>query len=244
MFRTIYFFIWLFFFFISVEPKYWKIRRLEKEGKIEEKDRILLEVIKRLTSGILRINKIKVEVEGKENIPPEGSSFLIVANHASFLDIPIVFFVFDRVLGFVSKKENGRVPFIGRWIRVLYSVFIDRSSAREGVKSLIRGAEIIKAGHPQAIFPDGTRSLDGKVHDFKAGSYKLAQKAKVPVVPMAIAGSYQAMPKGRFKIKSVTIKVKVFESRDSSELSTIEMAEKTQAMISEYVDDYNKNFGE
>lgn len=236
MLRAIYLLIRLFFFFIFVEPRFWKIKRLEKEGNVEEKDKILIKTIREFNNIVFGISNVKIIVEGSENIPPVGTSFVVTPNHSSFFDIPLILFAFDRVIGFVSKKENGKIPFVGRWITVFYSVFIDRTSAREAIKSMSAGVEIIKAGHPQTIFPSGTRSIDGKVNEFKAGSYKLAQKSNVPVLPVAIAGAYKVLPKGSLKVVPSTVKIKIFEPLDSSTLSTNEMAEISQKLISDYIE--------
>lgn len=236
MFRALCLYIWIFFFFLSVEPRYRKIKRFERENKIAEKDELLLKTIRELYAGVIKRAGIELLIEGKENIPDDGCSFVATPNHSSFLDIPIMLAVFDREMGFVSKKENAKVPFVGRWITVIYSVYIDRTSARNAIKSLSDGAEIIKSGYPQVIFPDGTRSTDGKVHEFRAGSYKLAQKAKAAVLPVAISGTFESMPKGKFIVRPATVKVKIFPPMDSVEMSTGEMAEKCQNMISEYVE--------
>lgn len=234
MLRTMIAFTKVFLYLISIEPKYWKIKRLEREGRIAEKDAILMKITKDIASSVLSTLKIQVEVEGKEHIPSDGTPYILTPNHSSILDFPVLFQALDQVTGFVSKIENRKIPFIGRWISLIYSVYIDRSSPRSAVKSFNVGVEMIKSGHPQVIFPEGTRSRDGKLLEFKAGSYKLAKKAEAKVIPVAIVGIHRLSKGGKNGFKPGTVKVIFFEALDST-LDTIEMAEISQKRIAERV---------
>ncbi len=235
MLRSIYTYIKIALFAIYIEPRYWKIKRLDKANRIDKKDAILLKTAKQLAKVVLNPLKIKVKFEGKEHLPKDGTPYILTPNHSSLLDIPILFEVLDGLIGFVSKEENKKIPFFGRWISLIYSVYIDRSSARNAIKSLNKGAEIIKAGHPQVIFPEGTRTRDGKVLEFKAGSYKLAKKADALVIPVAITGAYDILKKGSYFVRPGTVKVKFFEPINS-ELDTFEMAEFTQNLIAREIE--------
>ncbi len=239
MLRSIYTYIKIVLFAIYIEPRYWKVKRLDKADRIDEKDTILLNTSKQLAKVVLKPLKVKVEVEGKENIPKDNTPYILTPNHGSHIDIPIVFEAMDGLIGFVSKVENQKIPFFGRWIRLIYSVYIDRSSARNAVVSLNKAAEMIKAGHPQVIFPEGTRSDDGSLNEFKAGSYKLAKKAGALVIPVAIIGSYEVLKKGSMIAKSGTVKFKIFEPLDAG-LDTHEMAKKTEELIAAEMKQNNK----
>ncbi len=235
MLRTIYTYIRVGLFLLFVEPRYWKIKRLDKAGRIEEKDAILLKTSKQLADCVLNSLKIDVLVEGEENVPSDNTPYILTPNHSSLLDIPILFRAMDNLTGFVSKKENKKIPFVGRWISLLYSVYIDRSSARKAIASLNEGAEIIKSGHPQVIFPEGTRTLDGSLLEFKAGSYKLAKKADALVIPVAITGAYEIFKKGSRFVKPGTVTVKYFKHLNS-DLETHEMAEITKSLIEKEIE--------
>ncbi len=235
MLRTLYVYFRIIVFFVIRESRYWKIKSLDKQGKIEEKDVLLLKTSQEIADCILNSAKIKVEVEGKENLPPEGEPYILTPNHSSFFDVPIILLAVGRLIGFVSKKENKKLPFFGRWVHLLYSVYIDRSSTRSAVKSLSEGAEFIKKGYPQVIFPEGTRTNDGRVQDFKAGSYKLAQKASAKVIPVSITGAFDLMKKGSFLMKPGTVKVKFFSALNP-DLDTSEMALESQTLISNEVE--------
>ncbi len=233
MLRTIYVLFRLIIFLIYIEPRYWKIKSLEKKGLIKEKDEILRKTADGFCEVVLKSANIQLNVEGSANLPKD-TPFVLTPNHSSLLDIPIILFALGDITGFVSKIENKKLPFFGRWISLIYSVYIDRSSARNAIKSLNEGAEIIKNGHSQVIFPEGTRTLDGSLNEFKAGSYKLAKKAGAKVIPVAIVGAYDLHKKGSISIKSGLVKVKFFEALDSN-LDTNEMAEISQKLISEEI---------
>lgn len=143
-------------------------------------------------------------VEGKENIPNETCVF--IGNHTSILDVPLLVYACDKRITFIAKKELAKVPVIGYWILKARGVMLDRSNAREAIKVINKGVDNIKEGINMAIFPEGTRSKDGTVAEFKKGSMKLATKAKVPIVPVAIDGAYRAFEIDR-KFKAIDVKV-------------------------------------
>lgn len=135
----------------------------------------------------IKIIGMDIRIEGKENIPDETCVF--IGNHQSILDIPILRFATERPLDFVAKKELIKVPVIGYWITHVKSVALDRENVREGMKAINTAIENIKSGYSMAVFPEGTRSKDGSVQEFKKGSMKLATKAKVKIVPFSINGT-------------------------------------------------------
>jgi 1-acyl-sn-glycerol-3-phosphate acyltransferase len=148
---------------------------------------------------------VKVEYEGIENIPKEHCLF--VGNHQGILDIPALMMGANRTVGFIAKKELLKTPIMGRWIKLCHSVAIDREDPRDAVRVIKEGVENLNAGYSLGIYPEGTRAKDGKIKDFKAGSLKLAIRAKVPVVPVMVDGSYKAYELNK-KFEATTIKIK------------------------------------
>jgi len=151
-----------------------------------------------------------IQVTGIENIPLSGG-VLFVSNHQSNFDIPILIGFLPRDKGFIAKAELLKIPVFRMWMKALGCVFINRKDARQSLVALNQAAEKLKAGHSLVIFPEGTRSSDGKLGRFKAGSLKLALHANVPVVPVTIKGSMHIMPKGTSLIKSARVEVIVSE---------------------------------
>lgn len=136
-----------------------------------------------------KVAGLEVEVRGRENIP-EGAC-VFIANHQSILDIPVMFHATQRVIGFIAKKELLKVPVIGYWLGVAHCVPLDRDNPRDAIKVIQEGVNNLKRGDSMGIFPEGTRAKDGVMKPFKKGSMKLATKAKVPIVPVTIDGTYK-----------------------------------------------------
>jgi 1-acyl-sn-glycerol-3-phosphate acyltransferase len=147
---------------------------------------------------------INITVKGKENIP--NSACCYIGNHTSILDIPILINSVGKCMGFIAKKEMAKVPILGYLMKEYNCVALDRENVREGLKAIKEGANNLKSGYSMAIFPEGTRSKDGRIREFKKGSLKLATMAKAPVVPVAISGAYRAYEENR-KFKPVDITV-------------------------------------
>lgn len=135
-----------------------------------------------------------LRVRGTEHIPASGAA-LIVSNHQSILDPPIVGGAVPRQIYFLAKAELFRIPLFGRLIRALHA----RPVRREGsdMRALRTAAQLLEEGKALLIFPEGTRSLTGRLGEAKAGVGMLAVTSGVPVVPAYVSGSLEALPKGR-----------------------------------------------
>ena len=153
----------------------------------EEAWKYAQEVFRKWTYFTINIIGMEIEVEGFENIPDKTCVFM--GNHQSILDIPVIRYSTQRTLDFMAKKELAKAPLIGYWITHVKSVTIDRDNVREGMKAINQAVNNIKDGYNFTIFPEGTRSKDGKIHEFKKGSVKIATKSKAPIVPVAIKGT-------------------------------------------------------
>ena len=160
---------------------------IEKFKGEEEAWKYAQEVFRKWTYFTINIIGMEIEVEGFENIPDKTCVFM--GNHQSILDIPVMRYSTQRTLDFVAKKELAKAPLIGYWITHVKSVTIDRDNIREGMKAINQAVNNIKDGYNFTIFPEGTRSKDGKIHEFKRGSIKIASKSKAPIIPVAIKGS-------------------------------------------------------
>lgn len=145
------------------------------------------EVFNKWSLFTIKIIGMDINIEGKENIPDDTCVF--IGNHQSILDIPLLRYSTGRPVDFVAKHELVKVPIIGYWITHLKSVALNRENVREGMKAINTAIANIKDGYTFAVFPEGTRSKDGTINEFKKGSIKLATKAKVPIVPFALKGT-------------------------------------------------------
>lgn len=168
---------------------------------------------------ILWCSGVRVTKEGGESLDPDAP-YVFAANHQSQYDI----FVLSGYLGhdssWLAKKELFAVPVWGRAMREAGYIPLDRSRGREAMKSLSEAAARIAAGTSVVIFPEGTRSRDGRLGEFKSGAMHLAIKAGVPVVPVAISGTHRILPKGSLLPRSGRVKVRVGEAVDVREYGT------------------------
>ncbi|MDE6168876.1 MAG: 1-acylglycerol-3-phosphate O-acyltransferase, partial [Acetatifactor sp.] len=147
----------------------------------------------------------RVEARGLENIPGD-TAVLYVANHRSYFDIVLTYALFPGITGYVAKKEMKKWPLLNVWMANIQCLFLDRENIKEGLKTILLGVEKVKKGISICIFPEGTRN---KVNDtflpFHEGSFKIAEKGGVPVIPMVIAGSAQVFEDHLPKIKKATV---------------------------------------
>ena len=135
----------------------------------------------------------KVEVRGQNNIPKDGG-VLFVSNHRSYFDILAGYGYTYKPLGFVAKYEMIRIPLLRQWMKILNCLFLNRKDIKQGLKTILLGIEKVKSGISVWICPEGTRNLNDDVtdvKDFKEGSLKIAEKGKVPIIPVAIYGTYE-----------------------------------------------------
>lgn len=149
---------------------------------------------------------IKVAVRGYEYVDAR-KSYVFVSNHASMFDIPTVVVALQGNVNIVFKKELTRVPIWGWALRYGHFIMIDRSNPRDAIASIERAVKSIREGHSVILFPEGTRTRDGKMQPFKRGAFLLAVKAGVPVVPVTINNTFGILPKGSLKVKPTDISV-------------------------------------
>lgn len=136
---------------------------------------------------------MRVTVHGRENLPPPGTPVVYMANHQSYMDIPVLFAFLPVQFRIIAKESLFRVPFMGWHLTRAGNIPINRSSRRDAMRSIARAAERIREGTSVVVFPEGTRSRDGVLRPFKAGSFKLAVSAGVPIVPLSIVGTCRVL---------------------------------------------------
>ena len=179
---------------------------LRLQNNIPERDACAHAAARKWARTAITANGSVIKISGIENIPVSGG-VLFVSNHQSNFDIPILIGFVPRDKGFIAKAELAKIPVFSMWMRALGCVIINRNDARQSLETLTLAAEKLKEGHSLVIFPEGTRSSDGKLGRFKAGSLKLALHARVPIVPVTIKGSMNIMPKGTSLIKAADVEV-------------------------------------
>ncbi len=171
----------------------------------------------------LRIAGVRVHLEGLENIPP--GPCILAANHASYVD-PLAFVPFiPRRVSVALKKELYRIPILGPGMLMAKFVSVDRASREGAVDSLKTSVRYLKEGLSFAVYPEGTRSPDGRLLPFKKGAFVLAIQAGVPIVPVSIGGAQKLMRKGEWAIRPGDVFVRYGPAVDASQYPITRRAE-------------------
>ena len=141
---------------------------------------------------------LRFDVRGREIIPDRGCVY--IANHQSYFDVMALLTALKgHQFSFIAKDDFDKVPLLSAWVLRSRGLFIHRGDARESLKTIQKGAEYVKDGFSIVIFPEGTRSRGPEMAEFKPGSFKLATKAKAPVVPITIDGTYRYFEEDGFR---------------------------------------------
>ncbi|HAX74011.1 MAG TPA: 1-acyl-sn-glycerol-3-phosphate acyltransferase [Firmicutes bacterium] len=176
------------------------------------------------------IFNMRVEASGIEKLEAVETG-VIYANHQSNMDIVTLLKAVNKPHGYISKKELDHIFLLSDAMRLIHCEFMDRNDVRQSVKVISSAAKTVKEGHLMVIFPEGTREVNAPMGTFKAGSFKLAQKAKADIIPITIENSHEVAK--RWPRKTV-IKMHVHDVVKYSEyeaLSTNEICEKVETII-------------
>jgi 1-acyl-sn-glycerol-3-phosphate acyltransferase len=154
----------------------------------------------------VRLAGVRVEVMGREHLDL-SRNYIFMANHVSNADPPILVPNLPRRTSVLVKRELFRVPLLGAAMRMASLVAIDRSNKEAAIASMRRAAEVLRSGLDMTVFPEGTRSLDGRLLPFKKGPFHMAMETGVPIVPVTIVGTHDILPKGQVRIRPGTARL-------------------------------------
>jgi len=158
--------------------------------------------------SILFVSGIHVHVNGLENLNVDGSCILM-PNHQSNFDIPVLLGCLPIQFRWLAKAELFKIPIFGRGMRGCGYISIDRSNRKSAFQSLAEAAAKIRNGVSVLIFPEGTRSRDGRILPFKKGGFVLSVDAGVPIVPIVIFNTWSIMPKDRLRIRTQSVRMDI-----------------------------------
>ena len=158
---------------------------------------------------ILKTTGVRVAIEGLERVTP-GTTYVFVSNHQSIYDTPVIFASLPYQLRIIAKASLGNFPVLGWHLKRGGHLFVDRRHPDRG-GILKRWRELVSKGLSLIIYAEGTRSRDGGVARFKAGSFLLAIQAGLPIVPLAVIGTRQVMPKGRLRTEPAAVRLIVHD---------------------------------
>lgn len=200
------------------------------------KGRIIFRIARVYVRIILFISRVKVSIEWPDNLDT-NKSYIIVANHQSLFDIPATFAYLPLSFRMIAKKELYRIPIFGWGIYLGRHISIDRQNRQKAFQSLEKAARFLRsAGVSIMLYPEGTRSPDGDIHTFKSGAFRLALQNQLPVLPVAIYGSRNILPKKSLKVTPGTIRMIIAQPiaiDEYSEESLGELIDRAQHVVVE-----------
>lgn len=211
-----------------------KSHRLQSQ---EEKDNLVFTYVTELTKRVLHETRTELIVHGKENVPM--GPVLYVCNHQGRFDIPVLIAGLPGRKGFIAKKEMEKIPIYSKWMEAIHCVFLDRENDRKALKSILKGIENLKKGYSMIVFPEGEKTGTEAMTEFKRGTFKLATKPKVPIVPVTIDGTYKIWEE-HSRIKDAKVNIYIHPPIYTKDLSKSDEANlhiKVQAIIESGLND-------
>ncbi|HSO76709.1 MAG TPA: lysophospholipid acyltransferase family protein [Blastocatellia bacterium] len=181
----------------------------------------------------LALVSVRVEVNGLERLDP-NQTYIFTPNHQSLIEVPLFVTYLGRNPAYLGKKEIFKYPIFGYGIGLIGVVPVDRSNSPAAVESAKLATENLRRGKSYVVYPEGTRSKDGRLLPFKKGAFMMAIDAGVPLVPITISGATKIMPKGQVKVFPSTVRITIHEPISTSGYSkenVVELMENTRAKI-------------
>jgi len=176
---------------------------------------------------------VRVEATGIEKLDP-NQTYIFTPNHQSLIEVPLFVTYLGRNPAYLGKKEVFKYPIFGFGIKLIGVVPVDRSNSPAAVESAKLATENLRRGKSYVVYPEGTRSKDGRVAPFKKGAFMMAIDAGVPVVPVTVSGATKIMPKAQIKIFPSTVRITVhtpLSTAGYSKANVSELMEKTREKI-------------
>lgn len=171
---------------------------------------------------ILWTSGCELQVEGLENVEL-SQPYIYASNHQSAFDIPTLYVGLPVQFRIMAKKELFLYPFMGWHMKRSGQIPIERENARSSLKSLVRASETVRSGTPLFVFPEGGRTPDGTIKPFLSGAFYVAIKAGVPIVPMAIVGTYETLPMNSYVVRPHAIRLIVGQPISTEGMNPREM---------------------
>jgi len=177
-----------------------------------------------------------VKIKGRENIQ-SGKSYVFVSNHQSAYDIFLIYGYLGAPIKWMMKKGLAKIPFVGLACKKAGFIFVDASSARNAQKSIQEAESKLKEGQSLIIFPEGGRTTDGHIRNFKRGAYLIAVDLQLPLVPITLNGPFKVMPTGSWNIRPHYIEMTIhppvtpYKKEDYTKENLLNLVHSTQQII-------------
>lgn len=158
---------------------------------------------------------------------PDNKNFVIMANHVSFLDVFAIPSCFKGKFSAVAASMNFKIPIYATLLNQLKVVSINRSNNEEAIKSIKKAEKVLNSGYSIVVLPEGTRTLDGKLADFKKGGFHLAKNTESDILPIITNGLFNIKPKNRWNIQPGIIEINIMRPINSKNKSVDELLKET-----------------
>lgn len=209
-------------------------KRVDLETEQEEDDPHYRWVSEQLVESVVPLVRIGVNISGMEKVPPTGR-FLLVCNHCSNADPIMLLSAFrGRQVAFIAKKEVKKMFVVGPVLHKLLGQFIDRENDREALKTILRCVKLLKEDKASiGVFPEGYILPHRKLHHFRPGVFKIAQKAQVPVVVCTLKGTREVIPNlAHYRHSDVDLKVvTVLSAQELTGRTTTDIAQQVYEIM-------------
>lgn len=186
-----------------------------------------------------------VTVRGREHIDPK-KSYVFVSNHQGAFDIFLIYGFLGVPVKWVMKAGIARIPFVGAACRAAGFIFVDNSTSKAAARSVFDAERCLKNGSSVIVFPEGSRTYDGKMIRFKKGAYQMAVGQHLPIIPITLNGPFDVLPIGSLNLRRHRMEMVIHppvptEGMDESHKGLQEMADRTQSVIASALwDKYKK----
>lgn len=221
--RTALTFISLALTLIASVPMLLRAKYLGALGRKEEKADYVEKITGAWARFVIKLTGSRVKVTGLENIP-KNSPVVYISNHQGDFDTLVFLGYVPGYKCFISKIEVLKVPLLSSWMKAMHCVFMDRSNIKQSVESINKGIENLRHGYSVIIFPEGTRSRSPEMGEFKSGSFKLATRTGIPIIPVTMKNTYKIWEEKK-RVRSTNVEMIISEPVETDYLTKEELKE-------------------
>jgi 1-acyl-sn-glycerol-3-phosphate acyltransferase len=186
-------------------------------------------------TSLFRVCGIDLEVTGQEHMRP-GQPYVIIANHASYMDVPALFAALPILPQFIAKRELLRIPFVSAALRWGRHILIERGNRSSARDSLEQAAAQVRTGAAVLVFPEGTRGTKDEIGGFKTGAFRLAKQGNAAILPVGISGTRYVLPKHGRLLRPHRVRVRIGPPLGVDEVSSSDLkttSRKGRALVGE-----------
>ena len=193
---------------------------------------------------LLFVPGIKMDVRGIEHLNDIEKGCVVVANHQSNFDIPIIFAAIPRTIRYMAKKSLFSIPIFGHALKAVGMIPIDRQRGKEAIKEMEKSKKYLDSGVYFTVFPEGTRSFSNNINNFKKGGFVFAISSNAPILPVILSGSYEVMPKMSWLIRPKKVIVEILPVIRTDEFDLQQRNELLQKTRTQMLENHSRNIEE